>query len=102
MTRATDDFADVAGSTSAALRWRLLGDDRQAAGPADEEAAQRDPLGFPPVDGGLVSAEPLLDRPERPALVGRELLERGAFDVQRADVADLGGALVILLEPTQR
>ena len=75
--------------------------DRKAPWTAREERAERDARTRSAVEQSLARPEALLERPQRPALVGSQLLERRALGVERADVPDLGRPVVILLEPPQ-
>lgn len=70
-----------------------------------EEAPERDARPSPAIDPRLNIGEPLLERAERPAVVGGELFERRtARYVLRADVAGFDdlAAWLLLLEPAER
>ena len=72
---------------------------------AREEAPERDALAALAVGLVLALGEALLERAERPARVGLELLERrSTVDVLRTDVAGLDDLLVdlVLFEPPER
>lgn len=82
---------------------RASAGDREATAFAGEEAAERD-TGALFADLGLAVGEALLERAERPARIGVELLERRAVEVLRADVTRLEDVarLFLFLEPAKR